>query len=288
MLTGRAASRCAVWGRPVEHSLSPVLHRAAYDALGLDDWSYDRREVDEAGFADALAGLDGTWRGLSLTMPLKVAALAAAAHASSTARAAGGANTLVRVESGWSAHNTDVEGIQAALGEHGVTHVDHAVVVGSGATARSAVLALAAAGLGRVTFMVRAAVRPETVDLTEALGLEVDAVEIGDWPTDADVIVSTVPPAGLAAAAPPPVVQRRLQRPRVLLDVVYGAGTTPVQLAAAERGWTLVPGTDMLLHQAAAQVRLMTGREAPLGAMRDALHEALARRGSSPAPPPRA
>jgi shikimate dehydrogenase len=277
-----------VWGSPVEHSLSPVLHQAAYDALGLDTWSYGRREVDEAGFAGALSGLDATWRGLSLTMPLKEAALAAAAHASSTARAAGGANTLVREGSGWSAHKTDVDGIHAALAEHGVTHVDHAVVVGSGATARSAVLALAGAGLSRVIFMVRAAVRPETVDLTEALDLEVDAVGIGDWPPDADVIVSTVPPASLAAAAPPPVVERRRQRPRLLLDVVYGAGTTPVERAAVERGWTLVPGTDMLLHQAAAQVRLMTGREAPLGAMRDALREALAQRGASPAPPARA
>ena len=104
---GRGA-RCAVWGSPVEHSLSPVLHRAAYDALGLDAWTYDRREVDEAGFTGALAGLDETWRGLSLTMPLKEAALAAATMSSPTARAAGGANTLVREGSGWSAHNTDV------------------------------------------------------------------------------------------------------------------------------------------------------------------------------------
>ena len=111
MLTDRPEDRfvrCAVWGRPIAHSLSPVLHRAAYDALGLLDWTYDRREVDEEGFAAALAALDDDWRGLSLTMPLKEAALAAAAATSSTARAAGAANTLVRERSGWTAHNTDV------------------------------------------------------------------------------------------------------------------------------------------------------------------------------------
>ena len=286
---GRAAprARCAVWGSPVEHSLSPALHQAAYDALGLDAWTYDRREVDEPGFAGALAGLDETWRGLSLTMPLKEPALAAATVSSPTARAAGGANTLVREGSGWSAHNTDVEGIQEALAEHGSATVAHAVVIGSGATARSALLALAGAGLARVTFMVRAEVRPETVSLAEALGVDVDAVALGDWPADADVILSTVPPASLAATAPPPAVGAG-SGPHAVLDVVYGGGTTPLQLAAAERGWTVVPGTDMLLHQAAAQVRLMTRREAPLRAMREALDGALARRGRGQSPSVRA
>jgi shikimate dehydrogenase len=122
--------------------------------------------------------------------------------------------------------------------------------------------------------MVRADVRPETEALAASLGVGVGSVALGDWPGDADAIVSTVPPASLAATAPPPAVARRAH-PHALLDVVYGGGTTPLQVAGAGRGWTIVPGTDMLLHQAGAQVRLMTGREAPLDAMRDALDAAL-------------
>ena len=112
---GRGGARhCAVWGSPIRHSLSPVLHRAAHAALGLGDWSYDRREVDEAGFADAFAGLDETWVGLSLTMPLKEVGLRAAGTVSDIAAATGAANTLVRdvdAAAGWTAHNTDVHGI---------------------------------------------------------------------------------------------------------------------------------------------------------------------------------
>jgi shikimate dehydrogenase len=240
-------------------------------------------------------------------MPLKEVALAAARDSSSTARAAGAANTLVRDGSGWTAHNTDVEGIAAALAEHGVTHVERAVVVGSGATARSALLALAGTGVGHVTFMVRTGLRPETEHLATQLDLRVDTVGLGAWPERAEVIVSTVPPESLTDLAPPPLAdpgvparadrprkdQRRADRPRAdqpsaLLDVVYSSGPTPLQAAAAARGWVIVPGTSMLLHQAAAQVRLMTGRVAPLHAMREALLDALARDGASPAPPARA
>ena len=279
--------RCAVWGSPVDHSLSPVLHRAAYRALGLVDWTYDRRDVDERAFEAALAGLGPDWRGLSLTMPLKEAALAGAVEASPTARAAGAANTLLQEDLGWSAHNTDVEGIAVALAERGITAVEHAVVVGSGATARSALLALAGAGLRHVSLMVRADARADTRALAQRLELDVDTVGLGAWPRSADVVVSTVPPAGLAGAASLPVAGR--ERPCAVLDVVYGSGPTPLETAAAASGWVVVPGTAMLLHQAAAQVRLMTGFDAPLEVMRSALDEALGRTGhASPTPPARA
>ena len=107
----------AVLGSPIAHSLSPVLHRAAYRALGLREWRYAAHEVDEEGFLPFVAGLDETWRGLSLTMPLKEVAFEVAADISPTALATGAVNTLVRRETGeWDAHNTDVHGVVAALG----------------------------------------------------------------------------------------------------------------------------------------------------------------------------
>jgi shikimate dehydrogenase len=274
-------TRCAVWGSPVAHSLSPVLHRAAYAALGLTSWSYDRHEVDEARFPRALEELDETWRGLSLTMPLKEVALQAAAEATETARETSAANTLVRADGGWLADNTDVHGITAALAAVGCDPASEAVaevvVVGSGATARSAVAAVAAmatsagerAGSPRVTLMVRDEARPETLAQARATGLQVVVAQLGDWP-DADLVISTAPStAGLSLDTLPAAVGGRT---RVLLDVVYGEGPTPLQRGAQHRAWTLARGVDMLLHQASRQVTLMTGQPAPLAAMAEALY----------------
>ncbi|CAN7415335.1 shikimate dehydrogenase [Terrabacter sp. LjRoot27] len=280
---GRGVARhCAVWGSPIEHSLSPLLHRAAYAALALDGWSYERREVDEAGFADAFAGLDETWVGLSLTMPLKEVALRAATTATPVAAATGAANTLVRDAddpSRWTAHNTDVHGLTTALRLAGCTAPASLLVVGSGATARSAVAAVTAPG-GRIVLMVRDRVRPETLRQAEAAGLAVEVVGLGEWAaaSEVDAVVSTVPPTSVPDLEVFPAASQGGGRRPVLLDVVYGSGETPLQRAARERGWAIARGTDMLLHQATEQVRLMTGREAPLGAMSDALRAALRER----------
>lgn len=273
--------RCAVWGSPIAHSLSPVLHSAAYEALGLEDWSYERREVDEAGFAVAFGGLDDTWRGLSLTMPLKEVALRAADDVDPVAAETGAANTLVRGSSGWSAHNTDVHGIVAALREAGCPAPSSGLVVGSGATARSAVAALASLGARRVTFAVRAEPRPETVAQARRAGLDVDHVGLGEWP-DTDVVVSTVPPSAVVGLERLPAAAAGAGR--TLLDVVYGDGETPLQAAATRAGWTVVGGLRMLLHQATEQVRLMTGLEAPVAPMDRALAAALDRRRTTTQP----
>ena len=134
--------RAAVCGSPIRHSLSPVLHDAAYRALGLTNWTYGRIHIEAEELAEWVHSLDDSWRGLSLTMPLKEAAFAVAHTVSEVAEAVGAINTLVRDDDGWSGHNTDVYGIVRALAEAGVTDITHAVVVGSGATARSALAAL--------------------------------------------------------------------------------------------------------------------------------------------------
>lgn len=269
--------KCAVWGSPIAHSLSPVLHRAAYAALGLDDWTYEAREVDEAGFDAALAGLDDQWRGLSLTMPLKEVALRAAMRVTATAADTGAANTLVRGSAGWTAHNTDVYGMVRALLDAGCRDMTHALIIGSGATARSAVAALASSGTRHITFMVRRSARPETVDQARRAGITVSEVPMGQWSLS-DVVISTVPPAAVTGLDVFPRSDRD-DSPRTVLDVVYGAGRTPLQTAAAGAGWTVQEGTVMLLHQATEQVSLMTGLPAPVQAMADALDRELALRG---------
>lgn len=266
--------RAAVLGSPVAHSLSPALHRAAYAALGLGDWRYDAVECDQARLPALLAGLDETWAGLSLTMPLKRAALLAAATASPDAVAIGAANTLLPDGGGWHAANTDVVGVERALREAGVSTVASAVVLGAGGTAQAAVAALARLGERAPTVYVR--------DLDRTAELRAAADRLGctprfrRWPDRLpagwDVLVSTVP-AGAAdglAAGPWPA-------DGVLLDVVYAPWPTALAAGARAGGVgaggirAVVGGAAVLLHQAAEQVTLMTGRPAPLAAMRAAL-----------------
>ncbi|MEO3938723.1 shikimate dehydrogenase [Dermatophilaceae bacterium Soc4.6] len=283
MLTARHAG---VLGSPISHSLSPVLHRAAYAALGLEGWTYDAARVEAAGLVEHVSRLGDDWVGLSLTMPLKEAAFAVAGEVSAIALATGAVNTLVRRPAGggggagaWWGDNTDVHGLVAALGEAGVDRAARLLVVGSGATARSAVAAASALGAGHVTFMVRGQVRPVTLLQARTAGLVVEQVAEGEWPADVDVVVSTVPPASTAAWA-----DRLPPGGRAVLDVVYADGPTPLTTAAGRLGYAAVPGTAMLLHQAARQVELMTGRPAPVDTMRQALDAALTTRATAPTP----
>jgi len=128
-------SRAAVLGRPVSHSLSPVLHRAAYAALGLSDWSYEALDIGADDLPVLLAGLGEEWRGFSVTMPCKQAAVDVADVVEPLPRLLHAANTLVRTEAGWRAENTDVGGVGMALQLAGVEEVGAATVVGAGGTA---------------------------------------------------------------------------------------------------------------------------------------------------------
>lgn len=266
--------RAAVLGQPVTHSLSPVLHRAAYDALGLTDWTFERHEVGTADLPRFLASLDGRWRGLALTMPLKETALALADVASDTARRTGAANTLVRNGDSWHADNTDVWGINAALLDAGVEQdaVERALVLGSGATARSAVAALSALGVREIAFGVRDRVRAETLRQAAAAGMKTSVIALDDVArivADEAVTVSTLPPGGADEVAAA-LGEGSLTGRGVLLEVVYAGWPTPLATAAQSAGLTVAPGLEMLIHQAAAQVTSMTGRDAPLAAMQAA------------------
>jgi shikimate dehydrogenase len=255
----------AVLGRPVAHSLSPALHAAGYRALGLGQWRYAAHEVGEEGLAPFVAGLDETWRGLSLTMPLKEVAFDVAASATETARVTGAINTLVRrPDGGWDGHNTDVRGIESALAE--VAHDGTAVVLGAGATARSAVVALAGLGVRRLTLAVRAEPRPETLRLGVHVGVSIEVVPLAGWgelPLDG-LVVSTLPPEAADTAAGSLKSRRRRG---TMMDVVYAGWPTPLAKAASAAGMDVISGLDMLVYQAAEQFRLFTGETPPVQAM---------------------
>ncbi len=253
--------RAAVLGSPVAHSLSPLLHQAAYAALGLD-WTYTAVDCSAASLPFFLDGLDASWAGLSLTMPLKEAVLPLLTTVTPLAASVAAANTVVMGPDGLHGDNTDVQGILAALAEVGLTAVSTAVVLGGGATARSAVAALAGMGCTSPTLVVRSS--PDaTLAACDRLGVTPTVTAWDPSVLDGvELVVSTLP----SGAADPFAASAR--DVPVLLDVVYDPWPTP--LAAACHG-VVVSGRAMLLHQAAAQVELMTGRAAPLEAMRAAL-----------------
>jgi shikimate dehydrogenase len=226
------------------------------------DWTYDALEVGEADLPGFLAGLGPEWAGLSLTMPLKTAVLPLLDEVSDLARDVAAANTVVLRDGRRRGHNTDVHGMVAALAESGLTAAQRAVVLGGGATARSAVAALASLGCTSPVLVVRS--EPvETLAACRRLGVTptVTAFE-PEVLEGCDLLVSTLP-AGAADRLAPYV-----RDVPALLDVVYDPW--PTALAAA-CGGVVVSGAEMLLHQAAAQVELMTGATPPVQAMRDAL-----------------
>lgn len=262
-----------VLGSPIGHSLSPLLHRAGYDAAGLTGWEYTAHEVDEGGLPPFVGGLDASWAGLSLTMPLKVAAFDVAETVTETARAARAVNTLVRTGTGWAGDNTDVHGVTTALREGGASAVTSATIIGSGATARSALLGLVGLGATRITVAARTPERAEA--LRDVAEVDLVVVPLADWPSTGDLaFVSTLPAGEANASAALPAEGADLAG-AVLLDVVYAGWPTPVARAAAARGGSVVSGLEMLVHQAARQFELFTGTPAPVEAMQAAGRAAL-------------
>lgn len=262
------AARGAVLGRPVAHSLSPVLHRAAYAELGLD-WSYEAIDCGVEDLPTVLRERED-YAGFSCTMPLKHEALRLAGSARPVARAVGAANTLIPADRhrGWVADNTDVAGILAALAEHAVAPRT-ATVLGAGGTAQAAVVALAALGVEACTALVRDPARAGALrDTAGRVGVqvEVDVLVLSASALAADLVVSTLP-----ADAADPVARRGWRPGQSVLDVVYADWPTPLAGAASAAGARVISGALMLLHQAAAQVSLMTGQDAPVPAMRAAL-----------------
>jgi len=250
-----AGWRCAVLGSPISHSLSPALHRAAYGDLGLTGWTYDRFDVTEDQLADFVAGCNDTWRGLSLTMPLKSAALELG-DVDSLARFAGSANTLIFDGLRRRLYNTDIGGLVWAVQQLDAGPPLRVTILGSGATARSAVLSAEQLGARNLTIMARTMSKTEQL---EALGaaLQLD-VQVLPWGADlpaADLFISTVTstavdPIGAVIARSAPIV----------FDVSYQPWPTALARAAQQAGASVINGLDLLVGQALGQIELMTGR----------------------------
>ncbi len=272
--------RAAVLGSPIAHSLSPVLHTAAYAAVGLDGWTYTAIECDEAGLPGLIASCDSRWAGLSLTMPLKRAVLPLLDRTELLAAEVGGANTVIFADGERHGYNTDVAGMVTALSEAGVTAPARATILGGGATACAALAALRATGLVAAAVHVRDQARAGVLMAAATrLGMAVELRPFGSQVRDGELLISTVP-AGAADFYAERVVDGSA-RPAAVLDVVYSPWPTPLALAAAKSGAAVAGGFDLLLHQAARQFELMTGIEpAPLPAMRTAGQSELARRTS--------
>jgi shikimate dehydrogenase len=257
----------AVLGSPVAHSLSPVLHRAAYAALGLTDWTYRTIECTEDELAGLLATAEPGVAGFSCTMPLKRRLLELAASASPQAEAIGAGNTLLPRSDGWHADNTDWLGIRHALLDRDVPPAGEVVLLGAGGTAQAALAALSPSA--RVTVLVRDPDRTGALRATaDRLGVPVTVARL-DQPAPiraADLVLSTLP-----AGAADPLAGAGWRPGQAVLDVVYRPWPTPLAQAAGRAGAVVVSGAAMLLFQAARQVELMTGSAAPVAAMRAAL-----------------
>jgi shikimate dehydrogenase len=263
-LRGRKAG---VLGSPIGHSRSPQLHLAAYRALGLADWTYERIECGAEELPAVVGGLGPEWVGVSVTMPGKFAALRFADERSDRAELVGAANTLLRTPRGWRADNTDVDGVTGALGRA----TGAAVVAGSGGTAPAAIVALAELGVTDVTVVAR---NPDKaaglVELASRVGAaarfcDLDGGAVADAVASAGVLVNTLPAEVAARHA-----EVFAQVP-VLLDAIYDPWPTPLASAVTAAGGRVISGLQMLLHQAFAQVEQFTGLPAPRAAMAAAL-----------------
>src|SRR5690625_3004886 len=284
MTNSSGPRRAAVLGHPIAHSLSPALHNSAYAQLGLDNWTYDAHDVTSQALPEFLAQMDSSWAGLSLTMPLKTSIQRHLDVIDPLAEVVGAVNTVICQYSGGNGMligaNTDVYGIVAALRTAGLTSpIKSAAVLGAGGTAAAALAALAALGCTEPQALVRSRGRGGALlRAADRMGVHPqwrsfvgpDAISAL---VEADVVVSTVPSGAtdqlveLLTAAEP-------ARLGMLLDVVYDPWPTNFAAYWSSTGAPIVPGTAMLLHQAGEQLRLMTGKPAPIAVMAGALEAA--------------
>ena len=246
----------AVVGDPVAHSLSPLIHNSWIAAAGRNA-HYDRVHLQSQTAAADLRAMTAQYAGLNVTLPHKIAALDASANASPEARIVGAANTLVRDENTWTAHNTDVAGFEAAMkavcGEE--LRNLRVLLIGAGGAARAAVVSLNRSG-ARLTLANRsasnaAALANELAPHAHSAGLD----DIERLSADTDIIVNSASLGHSGASLP----QLAPGRGRPFLDLSYGKAAAPVLAAAEASGWAPHDGLIMLVAQAAAAFHLWFG-----------------------------
>ena len=255
--------RLAVLGSPIQHSRSPRIHSAAYRALNLN-WSYEAIELKEASFIDFMSGLDGSWLGFSVTMPLKRAAFDLGTTRDEDASAIGVANTLVKNGEGWSAYNTDVGGFIAAVQAVGLDPVGHATIVGAGATALSAALALKKMGVEALRIFARNSVQIELLQATPALqGIHIEAANLSHYlPSEERKQEKLVQTTDLWVNTLPGTVSSNLifDAEAISRSSIFDLSYDPYPSKLVEN-WTQedrpgLDGLELLVQQALLQVRL--------------------------------
>ena len=254
-------TKLAVLGTPIAHSKSPALHRAAYRVLGLD-WQYEAIKVAPAGLEDFIRSRGPEWRGLSLTMPLKRDVMPLLDCADPQAALTGGANTVLLQDDGGGlslrGFNTDVFGIVESFRNAGVVRLTTVRMLGAGATAASALVAVAQLGADRVLVSARSEIKlVALVEIGRQLGVDVqvarsDSVDSGIVP---DAVISTLP----GGADHPYRFDASTRASSVLFDVAYDPWPSPIAASWLEADGRVIPGIEMLVNQALMQVRIFVG-----------------------------
>ena len=263
--------RAAVLGHPIGHSLSPVIHRAAYQILELP-WTYDRIDVTTEQLAEWVTSRTAEWVGASLTMPLKSDVLPLLDAVDEVVLATGAANTVIFTPTGRNGFNTDVQGIVSAVAEVGIGPTPSVLIIGAGATARSAIAAAARMGARQVDVLAR---RPEACDdivvTAAAVGItpRIFAWTSSEIDLHHDLVISTVP-AGVADA----LVDAVPTQPGVLLDVVYQSWPSALARSWEANQGRAASGLEMLLYQGVEQIALMTGQRVAADQIRPTLRVA--------------
>lgn len=252
--------KLAVLGSPIDHSKSPAIHAAAYRVLGLP-WKYEKFEVREGGLRNFVESLDDQWLGLSLTMPLKDEAARFAQSLDSAATQTGAVNTLVRRDSGWSGFNTDVFGIVQAIQNANLREFAEVLVIGSGATAKSALAAIVQINpVAKVKLFARNAdTRADLVSFGVSLGLKTsETTKLRRSAASADLVISTLPAGALDEVAEKLSKARFFRPSGAIFDVAYKPWPSKIAKVWLSRDRIAVSGLEMLVWQAVAQIRIFS------------------------------
>ena len=248
----------AVLGSPISHSKSPIIHAAAYRVLG-EDWEYSRFEVAKGGLKRFIENDGSGFTGFSLTMPLKEDAFAFADVTDEISKSTKASNTLIRVNDRWHAFNTDVFGITQAVSQTISTPINVSLIIGSGATATSAMSAIArlAPGSSVLVLARNKTTRLPLINFGRSLGLQVSSARrLVSAVKKAQVTISTLPGGAMDGAAKKIAASRFFKPSGLLLDVAYNPWPSQLADAWQLKNQKVVSGLEMLIWQAIAQIRI--------------------------------
>lgn len=276
--------RFAVLGSPITHSLSPNIHTSAYKALNKN-WTYDRHDVAADGFAEFMTNNSSVYRGFSVTMPLKELAFQIADFHDEVSTRTKTSNTLFRIDGKLHGYNTDVFGITQAVSQANSKPIKKVLILGSGATAKSAVVAMSKfVPSAQIQVMARnSKTRGDLIRFAKSLSLSAASAYIASRALHrADLVICTLPSKALDPLAKNLASNKLFRASGLLLDVAYSPWPSEIAKLWLARGGSVTSGKEMLLWQALAQIRIFASGDPEfrlpeeadvVSAMRDALDQ---------------